>query len=111
MIPAGGYYEWTGAKTPKQPHFFSGATNAETLWFAGLISAWRDLLSCTIMTRAANDTVEPIHDRMPVILNAEEREAWLAGSQDRDIGATAQVKHHQVEPFGIKDEGPELIEA
>lgn len=111
LIPVGGYYEWTGEKGSKQPHFFQSAGNEETLWFAGLVSEWRDLLTCTIMTRAANQWVEPVHDRMPVILSADEREAWLAGSTDKEIGAGARVRHHPVAPFGIKDEGPELIEA
>ncbi|MCB5412177.1 SOS response-associated peptidase [Pseudogemmobacter faecipullorum] len=110
LIPVGGYYEWTGEKSPKQPHFFQGAGNEETLWFAGLSSIWRDLMTCTIMTRAANDSVEPVHDRMPVILNSDEREAWLAGSEDLSIGAGARVMHHPVHAFGINDEGPLLIE-
>lgn len=111
LIPAGGYYEWRGEKAPKQPYFFSSASNEDTLWFAGLLSQWHDLLTCTIMTHAANDCVEPIHDRMPVILNTAEREAWLSGTDDLSIGQGAQVKHHPVPRFGIKDEGPELIEA
>lgn len=110
LVPAGGYYEWTGDKSPRQPHFFASATNEETLWFAGLISPWQDLLTCTIMTRAANRFVEPVHDRMPVILNTDERDAWLAGSEDLQIGAEAHLSHHPVSPFGIKDEGPGLIE-
>lgn len=111
LMPAGGYYEWTGDKTPKQPHYFSGAGNEDVLWFAGLLSVWNGAPTCAIVTRAANDTVEPIHDRMPAILNADEREAWLAGSDDLSIGAGARVKHHPVAPFGIKDDGPDLIEA
>lgn len=110
LIPAGGYYEWTGDRSPKQPHFFSSAGNEETLWFAGLMSVWNDLRTCAIMTRAANDTVEPIHDRMPVILSTEERDAWLAGSGDLGLGAGYRVKHHPVARFGISDDGDELIE-
>ena len=111
LIPAGGYFEWTGEKTPKQPHYFQSAGNEETLWFAGLFSIWNDLLTCTIMTRAANEDVEPVHDRMPVILNSDEQDAWLRGTTDREIGAGARVKHHPVRPFGIKDEGPDIIDA
>lgn len=110
LIPAGGYYEWTGDRTPKQPHLFQAAGNEATLWFAGLISQWRDLLTCTIVTRAANDSVEPIHDRMPVILDTAEREAWLGGSDDLTLGAGARVRHHPVRRFGVRDEGEELVE-
>ncbi|WP_188475576.1 SOS response-associated peptidase, partial [Gemmobacter megaterium] len=110
LIPAGGYYEWTGDRSPKQPHLFQAAGNEDTLWFAGLISQWRDLLTCTILTRAANDSVEPIHDRMPVILDTDEREAWLGGADDLPFGAGARVRHHPVRRFGIADEGEELVE-
>lgn len=110
LIPAGGYYEWTGPAGQKQPHFIRNAGNEDTLWFAGLASRWQDLLTCTIMTRAANETVSEVHARMPVILNAEERDAWLGGSDDRDVGAGAQLTHYPVHRFGIRDDGPELIE-
>lgn len=63
-----------------------------------------------MMTRAANAWVEPIHDRMPVILNLEERAAWLAGTDDLQIGAATSLRYHPVRPFRTKDEGPQLIE-
>lgn len=47
---------------------------------------------------------------MPVILSTAEREAWLAGSEDLDLGAGYQVRHHPVAPFGVKDEGETLVE-
>lgn len=110
LIPAGGYYEWTGKKGQKTPHFIQSAGNEETLWFAGLSSIWNDMRTCTILTRAANADVENVHHRMPVILNADERDAWLAGTQDKDLGAGATLRHHIVKSFGIKDDSPELIE-
>jgi putative SOS response-associated peptidase YedK len=110
LIPAGGYYEWTGERGHKQPHFIGSAGNDETLWFAGLASRWQDLLTCTIMTRAANATVADVHARMPVVLNSDERDAWLGGTDDLDIGAGAQLRHHAVSRFGINDDGPDLIE-
>lgn len=110
LIPAGGYYEWTGKKGSKTPHFIQSAGNEETLWFAGLASTWNDIRTCSILTRAANQHVQSVHHRMPVILNADERDAWMAGSAERDIGAAALLKHHAVASFGIPDDGPELIE-
>jgi len=110
LIPAGGYYEWTGERSPKQPHVFRSTGNAETLWFAGLLSIWNDLLTCAIVTRAANETVVSIHDRMPVILTTAEREDWLEGSDDPGLGAGFRVKHHPVARFGIKDEGEGLLD-
>lgn len=110
LIPVGGYFEWTGDRSPKQPHFVSSSGNEATLWFAGLISVWNDMRTCAIVTRAANETVQPIHDRMPVILDSEEREGWLSESDRCDFGAACRLKHHPVARFGIKDEGETLIE-
>jgi putative SOS response-associated peptidase YedK len=111
LIPAGGYYEWTGTAGQKQPHFIASAGNEETLWFAGLASRWRDTLTCTIMTRAATADVSAVHTRMPVILDAAEREAWLSGTDETaDLGAGARLRHYPVARFGIADDGPQLIE-
>ncbi|WP_068111335.1 SOS response-associated peptidase [Tropicimonas marinistellae] len=111
LIPAGGYYEWTGPKGAKQPHFICSAGNEETLWFAGLISVWQDLRTCTIMTRASIPAVSDIHTRMPVILNSEERETWIMGGSDAGFGATAALRHYPVAPLRSAEDGPELIEA
>jgi putative SOS response-associated peptidase YedK len=74
------------------------------------MAPWRDILTCTIATRAANDSVSDVHDRMPVILNPEEQEAWLSGTEAPAIGAGAQLRHHPVHRFAIHDDGPDLIE-
>lgn len=79
------------------------------MWFAGLLSVWNDLRTCAILTRAANDTVMPIQDRMPVMLDSAERDDWLSGSDQTDLGARYRVRHHPVARFGIKDEGESLI--
>ncbi|MDQ2094601.1 SOS response-associated peptidase [Rhodalgimonas zhirmunskyi] len=110
LIPTGGFYEWTGEKGAKQPNYIRSAGNEEVLWFAGLLSPWHDILTCTIMTRAANADMATLHHRMPVILNAQEREAWLAGSDDPDLGAGARLAHHPVARFGRDDDGAALIE-
>lgn len=110
LIPMGGYYEWTGEKGAKQPHFIRSAGNEETLWAAGLTSRWQDMLTCTMMTRAANDTVNDVHTRMPVMLNADERDAWLHGSDNLDLGVDIKLKHWPVRRFGIQYDGEDLIE-
>ena len=110
LIPVGGYYEWRGEKGAKQPYYFQPAGTEAILWIAGLASRWQGLLTCTMMTRAANASVEPIHDRMPVILDTDEQSAWLAGSDDLEIGAGARLRHHPVRRFGVADEGADLIE-
>lgn len=77
LVPATGFYEWTGSKGNKQPHHI-GLQGDEPFAFAGLWDRWGDdLESCTILTCGANALMAPIHDRMPVILPRETWELWL----------------------------------
>ncbi len=110
LIPANGYYEWKGEKSPKQPYFIQPVSNSQHFYFAGLYSQWKDVLTCTILTRAANDSIKDVHHRMPVIPNSVEQDEWLAGEQNLEIGASTQLKSHRVAPFGRDDHGPQLID-
>ncbi len=49
LIPAGGYYDWTGEAGAKLPHIILPAGSDETMWFAGLFSRWRNIATCTIV--------------------------------------------------------------
>ena len=64
----------------------------------------------TIWTRAATVAMAGIHHRLPVILNSEERDAWLYGSEDLSLGAGAALRCWPLRRFGLLDDGPELIE-
>jgi putative SOS response-associated peptidase YedK len=83
IIPASGFYEWAkkGASA-KQPYYFY-LKEKDVFGFAGLWEEWTDRLtgeiveSCTIITTAANEVLEPVHDRMPVILKPESYDLWL----------------------------------
>jgi putative SOS response-associated peptidase YedK len=83
IIPASGFYEWAkkGASA-KQPFYFY-LKEKEVFGFAGLWEEWLDKESgesvetCTIVTTEANAVLEPVHDRMPVILKAEDYDRWL----------------------------------
>jgi putative SOS response-associated peptidase YedK len=90
IIPASGFFEWTGEKGDKQPHLFSAADGSPILAFAGLWDRWTDtatkeeILSCTIIVSGASAWMTPYHDRMPVLLRAEDFDAWLNGSLGSD---------------------------
>lgn len=88
LIPASGFFEWTGPKQARQPWFIS-ARNGEILSFAGLYEQWRNpqdgetIASCTILTTTPNRLMQSLHDRMPVILTREDWRNWLtAGPTD-----------------------------
>jgi len=83
LVAASGFYEWQkkGAG-PKQPVYFY-LPEREVVGFAGLWEEWIDretgecVESCTIITTEANELVEPVHERMPVILKPENYDEWL----------------------------------
>ncbi len=82
LIPASGFFEWTGEKASRKPWFIS-AVDGKPLTFAGLFETWKDresgeeIKSCTIITCAANDFMARIHIRMPVILDQKDWRSWL----------------------------------
>ena len=102
IIPMDGFYEWKAGdgsmltakgKPAKQPYFIH-RTDGEPLAVAGLWSAWRDksagpdapwLHTCTVITTSANATMEPVHNRMPVILPASQWSGWLDPANDNIV--------------------------
>jgi putative SOS response-associated peptidase YedK len=78
------------------------------------------MLTCPILTRAAEGPAASVHDRMPVILRDEAQSAWtdpkqtdsekaLALAQEKAVTA---VEHHPVATRvnNAKNQGAELVE-
>jgi putative SOS response-associated peptidase YedK len=81
LIPADGFYEWQRAGKAKQPYCFE-VNDGELFAFAGLRDRWKDLSgqwvrSCSILTTTPNAVTSSVHDRMPVILGADNYDLWL----------------------------------
>jgi putative SOS response-associated peptidase YedK len=81
LVLADGFYQWKKEKAGKQPYLFRMA-DGSPFAFAGLWERWTGpeggtIESCTLLTTDANQIVEPIHDRMPVILRPEDYDLWL----------------------------------
>jgi putative SOS response-associated peptidase YedK len=83
LVLADGFFEWqkqgdSKRKIPNYIHLVTGKPFA----FAGLWERWtspegNDIKSCTIITTQPNSLMEPIHNRMPVILRPEDYQVWL----------------------------------
>ena len=84
LIPADGFYEWRREDGGKQP-FYIRMNDGRPFAFAGLWESWNDgeVRSCAILTTSANALVGEVHERMPVILPAEEPDAWLDPEAER----------------------------
>jgi putative SOS response-associated peptidase YedK len=86
LVLSSGFYEWQSHNGgPKQPyHIYREDDPAFAV--AGLWAVWdgdEETIPCvTILTTEPNETVAPIHDRMPVVLPRDEEDDWLAAGPD-----------------------------
>ena len=81
LIPADGFYEWTGPKGKSRPFLLRPKT-PKLIAFAGLYERWRDgqggeINTVAILTCPSNTLVSVLHDRMPVVLPPEDFASWL----------------------------------
>ena len=67
VIPATGFYEWDAAK---HKYFFQ--MPGQPLYLAGIYDTINGVNCFIILTTAPNDSVAPIHDRMPLLLSHEQ---------------------------------------
>lgn len=134
LVPADGFYEWKKleamnakgkAKLVRKPFAFTLRDDLPFA-FAGLWDAWRDpetdewLQSFAIITTEANELMEPVHDRMPVILDPKDFDRWLDRSPqhqppvdllrpyDADAMQAAAANALVGNP---RNNGPEMLEA
>lgn len=114
IIPMDGFYEWkpgrddgplnAKGKPLKQPLFIH-RLDGEPLAVAGLWTAWKDptdpesrfLHSATVITTSANKLMEPVHNRMPVLVPESEWATWLDPKND-DVSALSEI-------FAPRDDG------
>ncbi|MDZ8078268.1 MAG: SOS response-associated peptidase [Nostoc sp. DcaGUA01] len=81
LVLADGFYEWQRQQGKKQPFYFR-LQDGKPFAFAGLWERWHspakeEIISCTILTTSANELLQPIHERMPVILESQDYDLWL----------------------------------
>jgi len=91
LVPVDGFYEWSGSGPGRRPHFLTPSDGsvlaiaavwdrwcgpgAEPLGPSGPLSG--TVVSCAVVTTAANDDVASLHDRMPACLARDDWDEWL----------------------------------
>lgn len=80
LIVADSFYEWKKTADAKQPKRIQ-TINRKLFAFAGLWDKWqhesKEIFTCTILTKEANDFMQDIHHRMPIILPKEMEDEWI----------------------------------
>ena len=123
VVPASGFYEWETVGRAKRPWLFR-RRDERPFGFAGLWETWRAIdgvavESCTIITTTPNAVLQPIHDRMPVMLEPAQFTTWL-DPQNSDPAALADLlRPAPAESMGalavslyvsnVRHEGPECL--
>lgn len=120
LVPADGFYEWKRTSV-KQPYRFLMA-DEQPFAMAGLWDTWRQddgrvLNSFTIITTTPNKLMEPVHDRMPVILEKENYDHWLSSTDLEFLRSLlVPVSERKMKAYkvgqavnSVKSESPSLI--
>jgi putative SOS response-associated peptidase YedK len=105
LIPADGFYEWKRLNGGKQP-FYIRLESGEPFAFGGLWEYWQGpdgsaLESCTILTTEPNGLMAELHNRMPLILSAQDYDDWLF-AKEGDKQAQAAL-HHLLRPYPAEE--------
>jgi putative SOS response-associated peptidase YedK len=121
LVPALGYFEWSGKGSAKRPWFVTARTNRPGIAFAGLWARahveGETIESFTILTSAAGEATRHLHPRSPVVLGEGAFADWLAGGEpplgpiaddrvilrevSRDVGNVRNDRPDLVEPVGL----------
>lgn len=124
IVFADGWYEWQRVGDKKQPYFIYREDNAP-LFFAAIgktpFASANETEGFVIVTAAADEGLVDIHDRRPLVLDAEAALAWLhpdtSSSRAEELAHDGAVEagafhwHPVTRAVGnVKNQGPELVE-
>lgn len=87
LIPITGFYEWH--KETKEPHFIR-LRDDEIMFLAGIYDIKESgdgslHLSFSILTKAADEKISPLHHRMPIILSNNFLKTYIASSSYEEV--------------------------
>ncbi len=110
LIPATGFYEWQRVpqQNRKQPwhiqHKEHSIMSFAGLWESGVTAKGEEFISCTIVTTKANTLMSEIHNtnqRMPVIVDPEQRDRWLGGSKESVLDLLESYADDRLQAYPI----------
>jgi putative SOS response-associated peptidase YedK len=121
IVPASGYFEWTGPKNDRQPHYFTRA-DGQPMALAGLWDRWRSKdkseaeETFTIVTTEPSTFAAQFHNRMPLVLDRDTWDLWMKGDPDaaaalmKPANEDVLVSRPVSKAVGnVKNNGPELL--
>ncbi len=112
IIPATGFFEWKIEDDRRQPYYVR-LLNSGIMGFAGVWESWKtedgtEIETCCVLTTSSNDLIQPIHDRMPVILPPDEFAFWLDKNVQHPIELQRLYQPYQSDLM-VAHEAPDLV--
>ena len=118
IVPASHFYEWRHVGNQRLPMAVS-RRDGGVLNLAAVLDSWKGSAATTILTTTPNADIEPLHDRMPVVLNDEEAATWvledMSLEQLRDLLTPCPQGWLRLAPASplvndVRNQGPELLD-
>jgi putative SOS response-associated peptidase YedK len=123
LVPATGFYEWKKEGRKRLP-FHITYPDGSPMLFAGIWDRWKNpkdpkqvIESCAIITCDACPVIEPLHNRMPVLITKESSDLWLHGNMEQAgsllVPFSGQLQLNPANPVMNSGtvEGPECLQA
>jgi len=122
LVPADGFYEWRRSAGQRLPHHVS-LPEGGLFAIGGLYERWEPpegepLDTVTLLTCPANAALQPLHERMPLIVPHDHYAAWLACAQpdprrtmEQAAPLAATLRFRPVDPCvnAVACEGPHCL--
>lgn len=118
IVPASCFYEWRRVGSRRLPMAVSRA-DGKPLNLAALRGSWEGQPATTILTTTPNADLEPLHDRMPVVLTDEDAATWVLEEMSLEqLGALLKpcpqgwLRLDPASPLvnDVRNEGPQLLD-
>ena len=82
IVPISGFYEWSHSGGKKIPHYIY-LSDLSPMSLAGIWEHWKspeglEIETFSILTTTSNSLIQPLHDRMPVLLQPSDYGLWLS---------------------------------
>jgi putative SOS response-associated peptidase YedK len=106
LVPADAFYEWQRPDANTKHPFAIALASGSPFALAGLWESWQPadgpkLETFTILTTDPNELMEPIHNRMPVILEPKDYSRWLGS--DISQGNPSQTPVDLMRPYPAEE--------
>lgn len=121
LVVVDGFYEWSGTGKNRHPHHVH-REDGRPFAIAGIWDYWQSpeddsvIPTCAVVTTGARGAIAELHDRMPLVLDGDERERWLTASAEEATAVTGGGDRLVVVPVStwvndVRHDDPHCLEA